>query len=196
MGNKGHKSNFSDQVQSKQKSAVSSVVIAFVAGFLFGGFLVWLAIVGFGESAPADISHDAGYETNHEGDDIALNPGKDGDRTPIKEENPVESSVQLVIPNQESGGRVFVQYVSLESPGWVVVHETLSDGALGNALGAQRFDAGQFSGAVSLLRVTEVGTEYAAVLYTDNGDRHFDLDLDLPEVDANQNAVQARFMTL
>ena len=68
----------------------------------------------------------------------------------------------------------------------MVIHEGTAS-HVGNALGAARFDKGEHSGVVGLLRPTEPGVTYRAVLYRDNGDKEFNLDTDFPFLqDGNQ----------
>ena len=85
----------------------------------------------------------------------------------------------ITVRNQPAGDRVILDKVTLEDSGWIVIHEgTMSQ--IGNALGATRFDAGEHSGVVELLRSTRKGEVYRAVLYHDNGDKEFSLDSDFP----------------
>lgn len=85
----------------------------------------------------------------------------------------------IVVLDQPAGNTVVFEKVIFEDSGWVVIHEgTIS--RVGNALGAARFDAGEYSGTVSLLRPTKKGEVYRAVLYHDNGDKEFNLDSDFP----------------
>jgi len=77
--------------------------------------------------------------------------------------------------------------------GWVVIHES-SNGAPGNILGAQRFDAGAYSGgSVELLRDTLAGQTYFAMLHLDNNDKSFDHNTDLPVLDDTERIVMTSF---
>jgi len=92
----------------------------------------------------------------------------------------------IVVKNQPAGFTVFVEKVTFGEGGWVVIHEGTAS-HIGNALGAVRFDSGSYSGNVELLRATEKGKMYRAILYRDNGDREFNLDSDFPFLqDGNQ----------
>ncbi len=86
----------------------------------------------------------------------------------------VDESAMIAISDQQAGDVVLVNAVALGSQGWVAIREG-NAGQLGNILGARRIDAGAWSTiAVELLRGTEVGKAYFAVLYKDNGDGEFD----------------------
>ncbi len=162
-------------------------IIIFIIGFVLGGGSVWLYIQ---DTTPKDIINLEEEEVNEEQTELPL-----GENRVSLQSGDVISN-RIVVPNQEAGGSVVIQSVSFNQPGWVVVHEILPDGSLGNALGAQRFDAGDYAGVVSLLRVTESGNIYSAVLYGDNGDRRFDLEFDLPELNESQELIKATFSIL
>lgn len=98
----------------------------------------------------------------------------------------------ISVRNQAPGVNVDIELVTLENTGWVVIHEN-NNGALGNALGAQLFDAGANSGAVELLRGMEKGETYYATIRQDDGDRAFDLTKDLLLSDETGNPVQVEF---
>lgn len=100
----------------------------------------------------------------------------------------------LAVNDQAPGNKVAVAMVNLVKDGWVAVHEEL-DAKPGNILGAQRFGAGAGqSGAVELLRPTEEGRVYFAMLHYDDGDRQFDHTKDLPITDPQGNIILMRFV--
>jgi len=93
------------------------------------------------------------------------------------------------VSNQAAGSSVTLATVSMAANGWVVIHEDM-DGAPGNILGAQRFDAGAYEGGrVELLRSTVSGGRYYAMLHLDDGDKSFDHKLDLAIRDGAGNLV-------
>lgn len=110
-------------------------------------------------------------------------------KTMVQDLNTKETQLynaSIIVRNQIRGNSVVVEMARLEEDGWVVIHEGTAS-QIGNALGAARFDAGEHSGIVELLRPTEVGKTYRAVLYRDNGDKEFGLDSDFPFLqDGNQ----------
>lgn len=167
-----------------RKSYVGTILL-FLAGIAIGAGLVWTF------TNPGTESEDLIYEnpTIDEESDVLTTNGPNG----ASAEPAAIPSQDIVVPDQEAGGHVTIQSATFEAPGWVVIHELSREDTLGNALGAARFDAGTHSGVVQLLRVTEAGNDYAAVLYRDNGDRRFDLDLDNPVRDEDQNVVSTQF---
>jgi hypothetical protein len=118
----------------------------------------------------------------------------------LKESSPQDSSVSinsLVVANQTAGGTVVVSSVSLMKDGWVVIHED-RDGEPGNILGAQRFTAGLHTegGEVDLLRWTETGLIYYAMLHRDDANRAFDHTHDLPILNEQGDVVLVKFTAL
>lgn len=101
---------------------------------------------------------------------------------------------RIVAVSQEASSLVVITEVQVEEPTWVAIHEDV-DGKPANILGAQLFDAGVHSGTVALLRNTEPGRTYHALLYKDNGDRVFDYVVDLPVESASETVVSASFIT-
>jgi len=183
--------------QNKKSSSgnTGNIVVSFFIGLIIGAFLMWLGIVGFNDKVDPIAQHGVDDQAALQ-DDTALNPSIIGEIVTLSDSTTSGGDEYIIVPDQEVGGEVFVQNTNIAKAGWVVIHELTSEGALSNALGAQRFDAGNHSGKVSLLRVTEANVEYAAVLYRDNGDKRFDLDLDLPLRDSNQNIIFTKFLTM
>jgi hypothetical protein len=85
----------------------------------------------------------------------------------------------VLVKDQSAGRSVFLSRIELTAPGWAVVQED-TNGALGNVLGAKRFDAGVYQGTVMLLRPTEAGKTYHAIVWRDDGDKQFNLESDVP----------------
>lgn len=104
----------------------------------------------------------------------------------------VEEEDRIDVQDQTEGIVVRITNVTLQSAGWVAIHET-ADGTATNILGAARFDKGSSSGFMELLRGTESGGLYYARLYSDNGDRAFDPETDLLVVDINGSPIQDSF---
>ena len=110
--------------------------------------------------------------------------------TTSKQETP--DSESILINKQLAGDVVTVSSVSMSKDGWVVIHE-IKDGVIANALGAARRDAGEYTDVVvHLLRAMVPGGEYAVVLYTDNGDKEFNMVSDSPVV-VDGNFIMRRF---
>jgi len=100
----------------------------------------------------------------------------------------------IVVDDQFPGDTVQLKTVSLSVSGWVAIYED-NEGALGNILGARRFDAGEHSGTVSLLRSTAEGSLYYAIVHGDNGDKEFNLEDDPVLIDKNGKRVGTQFQT-
>ncbi|MBI4132296.1 MAG: hypothetical protein HY474_01555 [Candidatus Sungbacteria bacterium] len=99
----------------------------------------------------------------------------------------------IAVNDQPPGLTVVVSLVALERDGWMVIHES-DGGGPGRILGAKRFDAGQGSGTAELLRPTEEGRVYFAMLHADDGDRQFNHIKDLPLEDPQGNVILIRFV--
>lgn len=103
----------------------------------------------------------------------------------------------LSVSPQEAGTSVIVESVAVASPGvWVVVAE-MKDDIVWRALGAVRTFGPSEKVSVPLLRATKAGTEYAIILYRDDGDGKFELHGDSAYVDFDSGKrVRADFRTL
>ena len=102
----------------------------------------------------------------------------------------------IAVSDQPPGNAVTIQMVVLATSSWVVIHED-AEGKPGRILGARRFDGTggkQQSGGVDLLRGTEEGRVYYAMLHLDDGDRQFDHTKDLPIADQQGNVILMRFV--
>lgn len=100
----------------------------------------------------------------------------------------------IAVNDQPPGTKIIILFVTLVHDGWVVIHED-RDNNPGNILGAQRFNAGERqSGAVDLLRATEPEKVYYAMLHSDDGDRQFAREKDLPIADPQGNIIMMRFV--
>ncbi len=134
---------------------------------------------------------------------------RSGERSPAaeesamnKEENRSGDSRQgaggasaIEADNQPAGSRVLIRAAALAQPGWIAVHED-NNGTPGKILGAARVDAGEYAnGSVDLLRPTESGKAYYAMVHGDDGDKQFDHTKDLPVTDQSGNPVTVRFST-
>lgn len=95
--------------------------------------------------------------------------------------SPASTSAEdmVLVKDQGAGNSVFLSRVELGAPSWVAIQDDDTE-TPGTILGAQRFDAGVYQGTVSLLRPTQAGRTYRAVVWRDNGDKVFDLESDVP----------------
>lgn len=162
-----------DEKQEGQKTVVS-----FIVGLLIGGLLVW-AFSGPSVEAPKkDENKDAPKSEevkteNEDGSDVSAESTSTEASAPVL--NVGEGKV--TIGDQTAGN--FISLASATYPvaeGWIGVRD-YSDGRLGGLLGVARFseEQGLVPTGVPLQRATVSGREYAVVVYTESGDREFNL---------------------
>ncbi len=159
-----------DEKQEGQKTVVS-----FIVGLLIGGLLVW-AFSGPSAEAPKKEEVKEAEKTEEV-------------KTEEAENTEVTASVEEVAPTLTIGeGKVTVgeqnanNFVALASAtypvaeGWIGVRD-YSEGRLGALLGVARFsqEQGLVPTGIPLQRATVSGREYAVVVYTESGDRQFNL---------------------
>jgi hypothetical protein len=173
-GNNAHQQSIS--ISSRHRGAQT---VSFLLGLIigFGSFWLW-------NKNDADLSDVTTSDTK----DILVPTEEYNIATSEKEHN------NITIVSQAAGNLVVITKVSVSHPTWVAIHEDV-DGLPANILGAQLFNEGVHSGTVSLLRDTESGRKYYAILYQDNGDRMFDYVIDLPVEGVSGDVVSASFIT-
>lgn len=144
----------------------------FVAGLVVGGVIGWMiwhssgteGTTNTGSSVPRGTVTDSGSNTS----------------TNTSTANGLVPDGSFVVSKQKAGDVVAVEKVAFGAGGgWVVIRDDVS-GAVGNALGAHWFPEGASTGDVTLLRNTEAGKSYHAILYTDDGNKTFSLQEDKP----------------
>lgn len=168
-------------MSEQEKQEGQKTVVAFVAGLLIGGLLVWI----FGGSATNEAKTDDTKATA-----VELN----ADEPVATEETTEEVAVEeQTVPELITGdGKVemgtqvagnIVNFDSITFPlddGWIAVR-TYTDGILGNILGASRFSKseGLVPTSIQLLAPTVAGRNYAIVFFTEAGDNTFNLATDV-----------------
>lgn len=180
-------------------------VVAFVAGLLIGGLLVW----AFGSSSSEEENPNLdtaqkkienvapqSATANDEGstETVASAPlgDKGGRATPMMV---AAGSGSIVVENQSAGSGVALSALTVPvQDAWIAVHE-LRNGELANILGAVRYNSteGLAPTRVELLRDTVVGQTYSVVIYGGNGDRVFELGDDTPLVTPDGSFIQDTF---
>ncbi len=102
----------------------------------------------------------------------------------------------IVVADQPAAYAVVTSMVILGESGWIAIHEETADGAMGSILGARRFQEGTYFGSsIDLLRPTEGGKTYFAILHDDNGDSIFDFETEVPAKDTDGELIRTRFVT-
>ncbi len=103
------------------------------------------------------------------------------------------NTANSITADDQPAGTMVAIAVKTEKEAWVAVHED-ANGKPGNILGAQIFPAGTHLGKINLLRGTESGKKYYAMLHADDGDRAFDYTTDLPLKDMAGEPIMHAFM--
>lgn len=129
-----------EETQKNQKT-----VVAFIAGLLIGGLLVWVFSIAPEKRKDGELKMDADFSEVEKSSNEASDTEEvvAGEAKKIDVKNllaPVVGAGSIVVDDQASGAVVKLGAVTFPvDAGWVVVHETNTDGSLGNALGASRF---------------------------------------------------------
>jgi len=92
---------------------------------------------------------------------------------PSASETAVASGETVTTPDQPAGISVSITQATLKRPSWVAIRDTS-----GRILGAGWFAVSGENLSVPLLRATEAGQVYQAVIYIDDGDKQFDFHKD------------------
>jgi len=153
-------------------------VVALIVGVLIG-YVIW------GTATPSvggDLVETG--EDASESDAFEFTSEDDTDSSDVMEEESesvvsIGSGEETISTNDQSAGDVVVvDSVVVSGTSWIAVRD-LDNGEIGNILGAQRLEAGEYSDVeVELLRPTEAGEEYVAVIFEDDGDLAFDYESD------------------
>lgn len=172
--------------EAKQEN--QKTIVAFAAGLLIGGLLVWV----FGGAASPSVNTDengtatnteevAGDQTQDTTDEEAVD---DTSTTSDDEETTDEAAPTMQqgdgsasVSNQQAGSTVTLQSATFPSDeGWIGVRD-YQNGQLGGLLGVARYSKAQglIPEEIILQRATQAGNSYAIVFYSESGDRVFSL---------------------
>lgn len=158
-------------------------VVAFIAGLLIGGLLMWVFAA---PGAKENMDDEADEANMSEDDDDVSESSNTGTRststgsTGATNNNSRSSQTgmgEVVVSDQPAGSVVVLTSVMFPSDeGWIGVRD-YANGELGGLLGVARFSAeqGLTPSEVELLRPTTAGSDYAIVFYSESGDREFSL---------------------
>lgn len=168
---------------AEEKQEGQKTVVSFVVGLLIGGLLVWAFSGPAEEGKKADTKKTTSEKVEN----------KDADEeTKVEEETATETVTEvkdepkpvlpvgegkITVENQAAG--TVAKLAAATYPvgeGWVGVRD-YQNGQLGALLGVARFseEQGLVPSEVVLQRATKAGSEYAVVVYQENGDRKFNL---------------------
>lgn len=172
--------------QEQQES--QKTVVAFVAGLLIGGLLVWIF-----SGSPADSPEQENSKTDDESSMVEESgDGSNRDTENTTQENTTTSGEstsaptmqtgdgEVTVSNQSAGASVTIEGATFPTDeGWIAVR-SYTNGELSWILGAARYSKsdGLVPESIPLVRNTSAGQEYAIVFFTENGDGKFDLATD------------------
>lgn len=182
-------------MDDNKKQESKKTVVAFVAGLLIGGLLVWTFAASPENSELDKVSDDNKTDTALEKKVDATPIGKTDSTKTTKE--PVQGNFTFTVLDQLKGMTVLlgdnVQYPTKE--GWIAVQDDMN-GKLGNVLGASRYntEVGLTPDSVELLRSMEAGKTYHVVYYTESGDRIFNRKDDVPLTATGGGIVETTFV--
>lgn len=156
-------------------------VIAFVAGLLIGGLLVWIFSEPAAPAANGDDDTDRGAVEEMMDDTEDADDADDVDRTATETDDIADADDMqtgdgsIRVADQDAGSTVTLSSAVFPTDeGWIGVRD-YDDGEVGNILGVVRYSKtqGLVPESIRLLRPTLADEEYAVVFFTDNGDRRF-----------------------
>ena len=184
--------------EQTEKQEGQKTVVAFIAGLLIGGLLVWV-FSSSPEGGPASVTtgtdtDDAQEQSELDTEEDTTNTSRISETTTTREtsqpttqpqdtaDQPTTGDGAIEVSNQGAGSLVVLSDVEYpENAGWIVVRD-YEDNTPGRILGAARFNVtdGLTPTSVNLLRATEPDTQYQVTFYSENGDRVFDTASDRP----------------
>jgi hypothetical protein len=167
--------------QVKQDS--QKTIVAFVAGLLIGGLLVYVFASPNHKEDKMELDNEVNLEEVTEKTDTSKeNTDANKETTNTKGGDEAKPDMktgkgEIKVSDQVAGNVVKIDGATFPNDeGWIGVRD-FADGKLGGILGVARFsnEQGLIPNQVELLRSTATGKTYALVFYTESGDRVFDL---------------------
>lgn len=188
--------NGGNNTKQKQLQVIVLLLIGFIIGFAAHAFVVSR------EDAPVEPEDNQASTFNVVSDLQDIDNTQDGNGEdegvmvmPVNSttlNNMPESGYTVSVADQKAGGIVYASQLVFEKESWLAIREQV-DGQIGNILGAQRYPAGTHTGVVKLLRDTNPGRTYYAVIFIDDGDGKFDFKKDAKLTDTQGSVVTTIF---
>ncbi|MBP9842468.1 MAG: hypothetical protein KBC62_00530 [Candidatus Pacebacteria bacterium] len=162
-----------EQQQEGQKT-----LVAFIVGLLIGGMLVW-AFSGPEVTAPTndETTDESSSEVASDDKTDEAKDSAEDEREPVAAPTLKVGDGSVVVADQEASAKIALESATYPvSEGWIGVREYNND-QLGYILGVVRFSESQglVPNEIVLQRSTTAGKQYAVVIYTEDGDRQFNL---------------------
>ena len=100
----------------------------------------------------------------------------------------------IIVPKQAGGSNVFIENVTIDKDGYVVIHED-ENGKPGAVVGVSKLlTAGTTENfLMDIDKEVVEGDSLFAMLHIDNGDQIFSIETDIPAVDSDGNTILTRF---
>lgn len=176
-------------MSEEEKQDSQKTVVAFIAGLLIGGLLVWVF-----SGTPATEQTNSASDDDTQGE-VSDNSGNTKTNSTLKatdettdstsNETPAETTLpelpvgdaSVEVNNQDAGSVVELSAATFPTDeGWIGVRDYV-DGQLTGLLGVARYskEQGLIPETIVLQRATIAGNTYAIVFYSENGDRQFNL---------------------
>jgi hypothetical protein len=169
-------------MSEQEKQENQKTIVAFAAGLLIGGLLVWV----FGGATPKTVVEDTTDNATSTEEVADTDTATDTDDTAEDTEDAETPELQtgtgaVEIGDQKPGTTVALESATFPSDeGWVGVRDFV-DGQIGGILGVARFSKvqGLVPQEITLQRSTKAGSSYAIVFFSENGDRVFNVANDI-----------------
>jgi len=165
-------------MSEQEKQDNQKTIVAFAAGLLIGGLLVWV----FGGSPNTENADTNQTDTQEASEEIELGDIEETEDEDTEDAAEIKPAMQtgdgeIDVAAQKAGNKVALTSATFPSDeGWVGVRDYVN-GQPAGLLGVARYskEQGLIPEEVILQRSTQTGKTYAVVFYKENGDRVFSL---------------------
>lgn len=148
-------------------TGIIAIIVIVLIGWAIAAKRAGSPVIGSGTSTTTGETASSSTTTDSTSG-TAANPS-----IPSSGETAVASGETVTTQDQPAGISVSVAQATLKNPSWIAIKDTN-----GRILGAGWFATSGENLSVPLLRATEAGQVYQAVIYADDGDKQFDFHKD------------------